>query len=494
MRGGAPELGDETAAAREVTVEWLQCVASPVYFAERYVQIHSGAQEGWIPFALWPAQASTLAQMAVAPRLVVLKARQLGLSWLALAYALWLMTVRAPATILLFSLRAAEARDLLQRLRGMYGRLPRWLQARTVVQDAAMVWELSTGSRALAFSTRAGRSYTGTLALVDEADFIPDLPHFLNGVKPTIDGGGQLLLISTSDKRRPVSAFKNLFRAAQNQTGDYVAIFLPWWANPARDEAWVARTRAEMFAQRGTDDDFLAEYPASAQEALAPEALDRRLPPAWVLGCLDEEAEAIPDAGPALPGLAVYAQPAAGKWYVIGADPAEGNPQRDASAATVLDAVTGAEVAALAGPFEPAIFAELLGTLAHYYNGARVLVERNNHGHAVLLALADRGETELATGFDGKPGWLNTARGKSMLYSHLAEMLRTQSCTICNGETAQQLASIQASDLRAPVGLHDDRAVAFALAVVARVQTRGGEASVAVPPVDPLARVDEAGW
>ncbi len=73
---------------------------------------------------------------------------------------------------------------------------------------------LSNGSRALAFSTKGGRSYTGTFALVDEADFVPELSQFFNAVKPTIDAGGQLFLVSTSDKKRPISTFKNLFRAA----------------------------------------------------------------------------------------------------------------------------------------------------------------------------------------------------------------------------------------------------------------------------------------
>ena len=136
---------------------------------------------------------------------MILKARQLGLSWLALAYALWKLVFGAPATVLLFSLREDEAVELLGRLKGMYRRLQQWQQARSVVQDSRTVFELSTGSRALAFSTRGGRSYTGTLAIVDEADYVPNLDQFLNAVKPTIDGGGQLFLISTSDKRRPVS-------------------------------------------------------------------------------------------------------------------------------------------------------------------------------------------------------------------------------------------------------------------------------------------------
>jgi hypothetical protein len=62
-------------------------------------------------------------------------------------------------------------------------------------------------------------------------------------------------------------------------------------------------------------------------------------------------------------------------------------------------------------------------------------------------------------------------------------------------ETISQLASIEASTLRAPEGLHDDRAMAFALAVAALAFGHGkGEASASVPPVDPLARIDQERW
>ncbi len=222
--------------------------------------------------------------------------------------------------------------------------------ARAVTHSNETRWILSNGSRALAFSTRSGRSYTGTLALVDEADFVPELSQFLNAVKPTIDAGGQLFLVSTSDKKRPMSTFKNLFRAAVRGTGDYRQVFLPWWARPGRDEAWRAAVQAEMYAQRGTHDDFYAEYPASPEEALAAEQLDRRLPWAWVKGCVEggeeasgktplfpEDAPALPGS-PTLPGLTVWEEPIPGRRYVIGVDPAEGNPNSDESAACVLDA------------------------------------------------------------------------------------------------------------------------------------------------------------
>ena len=119
-----------------------------------------------------------------------------------------------------------------------------------------------------------------------------------------------------------------------------------------------------MYAQRGTDDDFYAEYPASPEEALAAEQLDRRLPWAWVKGCVEASGKTPPfredpplPGSPTLPGLTVWEAPLPTRRYVIGADPAEGNPNSDESAATVLDAESWAQVAELTGKIEPSTFA-----------------------------------------------------------------------------------------------------------------------------------------
>lgn len=514
---------ESSGAQSKIRTEWLKCAASPAYFTTNYVQIHrvstgaagGAAREagGWALFKLWPAQIRTLECMTHASRLVVLKARQLGLSWLALSYALWLMDFQAPSTVLLFSLKEAEAVELLERLRGMYRRLPLWLQARGAVQDSGTRFELSTGSRALAFSTRGGRSYSGTLAIVDEADFIPDLAQFLNAVKPTVDGGGQLFMISTSDKRRPLSPFKNLFRAAAHAdrsdshsrtdgAGAYEAVFLPWQARPERDAGWYAATRAEMFAQRGSDDDFFAEYPATAEEALAPLQLDRRIPYSWIAAVFrgvegQTSWHRLPETlqQPSLPGLTVYVLPEPGRAYVIGADPAEGNPRSDDSAATVLDASSGEECASLAAKIEPTVFAGYVERLARWYNGAAILPERNNHGHTVIAALAAAGEHRVLCGHDGKPGWLSNAKGKTLLYNALADAVRDMTCTIHSAETAGQIASIEASSLRAPAGLHDDLADSFALAVAAAAQGNlGARPAYIAPAADPLADVDSAAF
>lgn len=449
--------------------EWLKCSQGADYFLDVYGWIYNATLREWIRFELWPAQMRMLGRLLVARQVLVLKARQLGLTWLVLGYALWLMLFRPAATVLLFSLRDNEAVELLKRLKGMYQRLPRWGRCREVITDNDHEWVLSNGSVARAFPTTGGRSYTASLVIVDEADFIPHLGDFLNAVKPTVDAGGQLVMISTVDKSQPLSAFKGLVRDGLAGRNEYEVIFLPWSARPDRTAEWYERIAADMRSQAGgSDDDLFQEYPGSVDEALAPKQKDKRLPFAWIKGVSADGGPlgaVLSDVGPAIPGLRVYREAEPGKRYVIGADCAEGNPNSDDSVACVLDAESWEQVAVLAGKFEPATYAGLIDQLAAYYNHAGVMVERNNHGHAVLLALKESRKTRLMEGHDKKTGWLSNAKGKVLLYDLVAEVLRDGVTLLADPETRQQLASIEANTLRAPQGLHDDHADAYALAL-----------------------------
>jgi hypothetical protein len=140
---------------------WLACSRSPAYFLDHYGYVYDAPAAGWTRFRLWPAPVQALAQLAGHHLPVVLKARQLGMSWLTVGFGLWQMPFRPAATVLLFSQRDDEAVQLLNsRLRGMYDRLPPLFRARAVVRDNAHEFRLSNGSAALAFPTTGGRSYT----------------------------------------------------------------------------------------------------------------------------------------------------------------------------------------------------------------------------------------------------------------------------------------------------------------------------------------------
>ena len=486
--------------AEEARREWLKCSASPAYFLHTYGWVYDATERGWLRFALWPAQRRALRTLAGARLAVVLKARQLGLTWLAVGYALWLMLFRPAATILLFSQRDDEAVHLLDvRLRGLYEHLPGWMRSKAALREATHQWRLSNGSTALAFPSTGGRSYTATLAVVDEADYLPDLDGLVNAIKPTIDAGGQLWLLSTADKSRPESAFKRIYRGAQAGDSGWTPLFLGWRCRPGRDEAWYERQKAEALARTGSLDVLWQEYPATELEALAARSVDARYPAVWLQLCdgtRDAEATragGLGQRGPALAELRVYEEPVAGQGYVIGADPAEGNPQSDESAATVLDAA-GREVACLCGRLDPALFADRLGQVSAYYNDAPILVERNNHGHAVLLWLGEHAAAWLVPGTDGRPGWLTTASSKTLLFDQAAERIRLGATRVRSAATLRQLEGIRGATLAAADGQHDDRAMSFVLGLAALGSGTGSGMSAVIPAVDVIAEADRGGF
>ena len=190
---------------------WLACSQSPAFFLDRCGYLYDpvcpdgGVASGWQPFRLWPSPGAGRRDTGANRLCVILKARQLGISWLTVGFGLWLMLFRPAATVLLFSKRDDEAVHLLSfRLRGMYDRLPRSLQAeRRSCRDNAHEFRLSNGSAALAFPTTGGRSYTASLAIVDEADFADDLDSADQRGEADDRRQGRLIMLSTVDKSLP---------------------------------------------------------------------------------------------------------------------------------------------------------------------------------------------------------------------------------------------------------------------------------------------------
>lgn len=448
--------------------EWLACALSEAYFVQTYCQIYDAGKREWVPFTLWPAQKTALKALAEQKLVIALKARQLGLTWLALAHLLHQMLFKPIATVLIFSKRDDEAVYLLgsERLRGMYARLPKWMQARATINNSAHEFALSNGSIARAFPTTAGDSYTATHAFVDEADLVPNLGNLMNAVKPTIDGGGQMVLLSRADNSKPDSEFKRIYKGAKQSRNGWSPLFLPWFARPERDAAWYERMRADIFERTGALDDLYQQYPASEAEALATRTLDTRLPAAW-LTAVYKELPAL-RGGPAVPGLEIYRLPENLNTYVIGIDPAEGNPTSDTSTIEVLNKFTGEQVASYGAKVQPSTLAAHAMKISEFYHDAPVMVERNNHGHTVLLWFRDNARrVKRLMGWDGKEGWLSNTRGKNELYDRTADLIREGTVTLHSFATMTQLASLNGSTLRAPEGQPDDRADAFALACVA---------------------------
>jgi hypothetical protein len=470
--------------------ERLLCAVDSKYFISQYCWIEDTANHSWVRFQLWESQKTTLEKVEINNLVVILKARQLGLTWLLICYALWVMLFRKGSGVLLFSRRDDEASELLERMKKVHRRLPPFLQSLiTADNDHEFVFgNLDSWARSFPTTKHSGRMYTASLAIVDEADFIVWLKRLLNAVKPTIDAGGQMVLLSTVDKENYGSEFKRIWNQAVSKTNSYLPIFLPWNARPDRNQAWYRRQAGDY-----EQDDLFQEYPAHPEEALAARQASKRFSPLWLTRCRGRKTGFSDQM--TIPGFTCFVASSKFRAYLVSADPAEGNPASDPSAAMVFDRNTWEQVAVLHGRFEPDIFASYLIRIAETYNQACICWERNNHGHAVEVALRHRQYQNLyISPFDRSPGWLSTVKTKVLAVDNAAQVLRDGDCRINDEATLGELAIFEAATLKAPEGETDDLAMALVIGLAALRwpsldEGKGEGRSEMIPPRDFIAEL-----
>jgi hypothetical protein len=433
-------------------------------------------------FKLWPAQMFILWQLLTRRLVIILKARQLGISWLCCWYALWMCLTRPGAVVLLFSKGQGEADELLRRIKALYYRLPEWLLAElpsvTKENTTELVFDNAARIHSLPATQSAGRSFTASLVILDEAAFLQWANPLYTAIKPTIDAGGQLVILSTANGIG--NLFHQLWVKAVAGVNGFLYIFLPWWSRPGRDAVWYAKQLNEY-----TDPMMvLQEYPATPEEAFISSGRVR-FASEWVKGQSSNIQPGLPRSSwpkglQSIPqGIKVYALPRRGGRYVIGADVAEGLEHGDYSAAVLIDVATWEEVASLHGHWEPDQYADLLIALATPYN-ASVLVERNNHGHAVLATFKLRQFSALR-GRDNKAGWLTNSQTKPISIDALAVALRDRLCKVRTQAALDEMSIYRVEDdgdTSAPEGYHDDFVMAWAVALCAVKRPRMQSASV----------------
>lgn len=255
------------------------------------------------PFVLWPQQADVLQRMTDERLLVILKARQLGISWLACLYALHLCTTRKGQPVLCLSRGQLEANELVHRISYLYHHHQdkAILPALTADNTADMSWSNGSTVISLAATRDAGRSLTAALAILDEWAFMRWPKETLAAVKPTIDAGGKLFIISSADA--PGSDYHSFWQGASSGDNGYGAIFLPWYARPDRGTGWRDQKIVEA---NGDTSSVIREYPENADEAFI-HAVGRVYEQVWSDGPADgnvtESAVYEPDAGPVFWGI-----------------------------------------------------------------------------------------------------------------------------------------------------------------------------------------------
>jgi hypothetical protein len=165
----------------------------------------------------------------------------------------------------------------------------------------------------------------------------------------------------------------------------------------------------------------------------------------------------------------------------VAVDPAGGGSEGDYSAAEVLEMETSLQCAEFAGHVGGLELARIVTELAEEYNGALLVVERNNHGSGVL-ALAETackyGRIYIQDGRQGgQAGWLTTSTSRPAMISRLNAALVEEPELFQSRRLLGECRSfvrLPNGSSGAQAGTHDDRVMAMAIALAARAERRQG--------------------
>lgn len=173
-------------------------------------------------------------------------------------------------------------------------------------------------------------------------------------------------------------------------------------------------------------------------------------------------------------GIRIYVPYDRSRRYVIGADVAEGVAS-DYSVAKVLDIKSLEEVASFrANKIKPGDFGDKLIIMGNmYHTGGRpkplIGVERNNHGHAVLLKLQTEGYENIFVheNIDERPGWLTNKVTRPMMLDAYIDAVESGTTKVNDKVELDECLTLVDNDgkIEAEETKHDDTIIAKSIAL-----------------------------
>ena len=356
--------------------EYKKCFLEPMYFMKKYVKIQHQTR-GIIPFELYPFQENTLDDFIKNDRNIVLKSRQMGISTLVSAYALWTMIFNPGKNVLILSTVQSTSKEIVSKIRLANNNLPSWLKVPTV-EDNRLSLKLKNESRVLAASSAAdsSRGFSAYLLVMDECAFIENAEEVWTSAQQTMATGGRAILLSTPNGVG--NLFHKMWVDAEAKKNSFNTINLRWSLHPERDQKWRDRQTAELGIKRAAqecDCEFLSSGNTVIEMNLIEEYRKLVSEPVEIRG--SDHA------------FWIWDRPDYSKNYLISADVARGDGN-DYSAFQVIEPESLSQVAEYKGNIGTKDFGNMLVAVATEYNNALLIVENASYGWAVLQQIIDR--------------------------------------------------------------------------------------------------------
>lgn len=395
-------MADKKNILKEVAKEEiLKCAADPIYFLKKYVYIQTSKGRGL--FTPYQFQDKLLYLLNKHDRVIILKSRQLGITTLSAAYALWLMIFKKDQSILALAPTQEKAKNIVDKVRFAYSELPSWLKVSSL-EDNKLSLVLSNGSKIKAASgaSESARGYTANVLVLDEAAFIENADELWGSAQQTLATGGRAILLSTPNGIE--GFFHKMWSEAEMGENNFIPIKLKWNVHPDRNQKWREDQDKELgkrMASQECDCDFLTsgdtyfevedlEYYSTNVE----DPMEMRGPQrdywVWEYASFD-------------------------KTYMVIVDTGRGDGS-DYSAVQVIDIYSGAQVAEYKGSMDTKQLSKFAISACLDYNNALLIVENTGLGHATMSDILDLGYSNIY--YSPKGDTLNVSQYMTQFYEY----------------------------------------------------------------------------
>ncbi len=487
----------ETLLKSEVMALTKLAIDSFPLFLRNYVHIKDEQQNLAFKMVPWDWQIELAESLSDPDKRFhcILKGRQLGLTWIMAAFAVW-YALRPNSNVLILSKREDEAQKALSRAEYIYMMLPKWLRPDRLTENKGELtlghnWDAEQAKYlepslvvALPATKDAGRSLTASLVITDEWAFHPYADENWTAIAPTVRMAGRFVGVSTANGSG--NLFEETYWKAQNGENNFTPHFYNCYERPGFTEEMYEDAKKDASDMRS----FHQEYPRFDSEAFAAsggcifdlERLEHMLSIA-----METENLPVPPTHVQLLDmwqkydLEIYELPNKINQYVCGTDVAKGQTEdSDYSCSVIMNAQTKKVAAILHGHIDMDEFAGTTVNLLKLYNFAFWGPETNGgFGDAVLLFVKDQYPDDRIyhwtdpTSSDPKKskrkGWNTSQRSKPMMESRMKAAVKYGDVVIGSARLIREMKSYVEHPSRpgrtGAVGKnHDDRVVAAMIA------------------------------
>lgn len=455
--------------------EIIRCGRDPLYFINNYVFIQH-PKRGKLPFKTFDYQDNVVEQFEGDKNVITNKSRQLGLSTVCAAYALWLILFKRNKNVLVIATKLSIAQNFMNKVFYAYDELPSWLVMSKDNRRTKTELGLGNGSnvKAIPTSPDAGRSEALSLLIVDECAHIADMDDIWVGLQPTLSTGGKAILISSPNGVG--NTFHRIWVDAIEGKNDFVPIELPWTVHPERDQEWYDRESANIRAgkgERGVQQEFHCSFNASGDTFVKTEYLN--IIEAGISDPIAKHEE--------WEDCWIWKYPESGHKYLIAADVSRGNAG-DFSTFHVFDTTSDEVVCEYKGKVYPDVLAKILMDVGYKYCTALICPELNTYGAHTATVLKSNNYPNLYYEKDHKnifmaymdqetkgtgelPGWTSGPKSRDEVVAKLGGVLRNQVIRLPSKRLLNELKTFvwKNNKAQAMKGYNDDLVMALAIGV-----------------------------